>query len=268
MRASLLLFGSVSLSALVAVVACGEGGGASTFEPKEPPGADSGEPPPCFGCNMPPNEGGVPAGITVESMRIDPPDASITVAPGASGTQAYKVLAKLKGSSVEQDITSRSVFYVPDNFLVGGFPLTGAALFTTRLPTLPADPPQRGGKLTVQAQAANSDGSIVTVTTSLTVKLSAATLTDPNASPALPVNPATKFAGTVSAARAPGIVYPNDGVMLPPNLRRLDIHWDGGAGNDLFELKFIGTNSTITYFARCGGGAGFVAAKCGLTPVC
>jgi hypothetical protein len=41
------------------------------------------------------------------------------------------------------------------------------------------------------------------------------------------------------------------------------VHWDGGTGNDLFELKFIGTNSTITYYTRCNGGTGFVAGKCG-----
>lgn len=263
MRASLLLLSAVSLSAMGALIACGDSGGTSTFV-TPPIGTVPGDPSGCFGCDAGLNEGGGPSGgIVIESMRVDPPDASITIAPGGVGTQAFRVLAKMKGQTQEEDITARSVFYVPDNYLVGTFPATGAATLTTRLPATPADPPQRGGKLTVQAQAANFDKSIVTVTTSLTVKLSAASLNDPSAAPALPANPGAKFAGTLDASRAPNVVYPNDGVMLPPNLRRLDVHWDGGAGNNLYELRFVGTNSTITYYTRCNGGAGFVADKCG-----
>jgi hypothetical protein len=153
-------------------------------------------------------------GVTITSMRIDPPDATITVTPPAVATQAYRVLAVLNGQQPEVDITSRAVFYVPDNYLVGGFPLNGGPLFSSNA----TDP--RGGKLTVQAQAASSNGQITTVTTSLTVKL-LATLTSPNATPAIPPSPGSLFGGSPDAARAPKLFYPNDGVMLPPNLHRL-----------------------------------------------
>jgi hypothetical protein len=185
-------------------------------------------------------------------MRIEPADATLAVAAGKTGTQAYRVLGVMNGATAEVDITSRVAFYVPDNYLVGGFPASGGPTFTTRLPVAATDPPQRGGKLTVQAQAQNSDGTITTATTSLTVTLSA-TLSSPNATPALPANPATKFTGAAVAARAPALVYPNDGVMLPPNLRRLEVHWQAGvAQNQLFEITFVSSLASITYYSRCG----------------
>src|SRR5262249_49487613 len=124
--------------------------------------------------------------IDVASMHIDPADAVIDVTAGSSATKAYRLLGKLVGSSTEIDLTKRAVFYVPDNYLVGGFPLDGSPTFTTRLPTAPTDPPQRGGKLTVQATASNSSGPVV-AKTSLTVRLSA--VLSGAATPALPANP-------------------------------------------------------------------------------
>lgn len=199
--------------------------------------------------------------IDEASMRIEPADAVLTVQGGQQVSQTYKLFGKLKGTSNEIDLTDRAVFYVPDNYLVGGFPLNGAPTFTTRLPASPTDPPQRGGKLTVEAIAANSTG-VIKTTTSLTVKLDA-TLTSPNATPALPANPAASFVGTPTAARAPVLAYPNDGTMLPPNLRRLEVHWrPGNASNNLYEISFTSALSKIVYYSRCGG-AGLVAGACG-----
>ncbi len=53
-------------------------------------------------------------------------------------------------------------------------------------------------------------------------------------SPKVPADADKRFAGPVSAARAPRIVYPAGGVLLPPNLHQLELQWDKGAGNDLF----------------------------------
>jgi len=260
MRASFSLL-CVGVTGAMIIAACGSGSDGSAFGTSGGVDGGAGLTEGCIGCGEN-AEGGVPD-VMLDSMRIEPLDAVLTAAPGASVAQTFKVLAKVKGVDAEQDITARTIFYVPDNYLVGTFPAAGGPTFTSRLPATPADPPQRGGKLTVQAQAANSDGSLVTITTSLTVKLSNATLLQEGAAPAIPANPQTKFTGTLTPSRAPVVVYPNDGAMLPPNLRRLDVHWDAGAGNDLFELAFVGDNSTVTYYARCGGGTGYVAGKCG-----
>jgi hypothetical protein len=244
----------------MAVVACGDGSSSVFGAPG--PNDDGGGSTACIGAC----DGGPLAspGIFVESLRIEPENAVVTVTAGQQVSQPYKVLARIKGRDAEEDITGRTVFYVPDAFLVGAFPADGTSTLTTRLPASDADPPQRGGRLTVAARAASSDGTITEVRTGLTVKIAPLTLAQPGAQPALPAAPGAKFgADAPDPARAPRVIYPNDGVMLPPNLRRLDVHFDPGTGNDLFELRFTGPNSTVTYYARCTGGAGYAAGKCG-----
>lgn len=43
-------------------------------------------------------------------------------------------------------------------------------------------------------------------------------------------------AATESAAQAPALAYPDDHVLVPPNLGELDVHWRDTASNDLFEV--------------------------------
>ena len=53
----------------------------------------------------------------------------------------------------------------------------------------------------------------------------------------MPADPSALFAGTADTARAPKVVYPNDGVLVPPNLGKLELHWlRGSADNALFEI--------------------------------
>jgi hypothetical protein len=107
----------------------------------------------------------------------------------------------------------------------------------------------------VQAQAANSDGTVTTATTTLTVKLDGQVtpeLGSSEATPALPAQPSAAFTGTVAPARAPLLVYPNDGVLLPPNLGRLEVHFRRGAAeNSLFELRFSSPSADLRYYTRC-----------------
>jgi hypothetical protein len=220
------------------------------------------------------------AGTVLSNAHIVPANAVLTVQGGQTASLAYKVMGQLDGAP-EVDVTDRFVFYVPDNYLVGGFPTTGAPLFTTRLPSAATDPPQRGGTLTVQAQAANPGAQLVTVTTSLTVQLlseidvNASTAGDAGAGDAgtgdaglapLPGNPASLFASApADPTRAPILEYPNNGAMLPPNLRLLDVHWlPGSASNTLFQVSFQSPSTEITYYTRCGTLGGLiVAGGCG-----
>ena len=248
-------------AAALAAAACGSGGDSEFKDGTSSSGASgtSGDPG-GFGEGGASSSGkpGSNEDIDVTSLRVDPADAVIELNAGASKTQAYKVLGKKKGTTTEVDLTSRAVFYVPDNFLVGGFPLDGKPTFSTRAGT--ADAPQRGGKLTVEATLANSDG-IIKKTTSLTVKLSA-TIT---AGAGVPANPASKFGATVDATRAPQLAYPNDGTMLPPNLRRLAVHWrpgTGGSATSLYEISFNSAAGAIVYYSRCST-VGLVADACG-----
>lgn len=254
MRAHFVVGSSLLLAALLPFAACNNSEPNSTFDAGTPPTPSTGPTTP----PLPPTDGSFEASVTggdivLASVRIEPADLVLPVTPGQKITQAYKVLGKIKDSSVEQDLTQRFVFYVPDNYLVGGFPTDGSAVFTNRLPTVVTDPPQRGGKVTVRAQAKNNDDTLVTVTTSLTLKLTVPPINSPNNTPALPANPGTLFGGAVDATRAPVLAYPNNGTMLPPNLRRLEVHWQpGSATNTLYEVRFKSPSSEIVYYSRCG----------------
>jgi hypothetical protein len=204
----------------------------------------------------------------IVSMRIEPADAVLDVALGGSIDQAFTAHAVFEDAPGEEvDITRQTVFYVPDNYLVASFPADGENTLTTRLPASESDPPQRGGWLTVQAQAANKDGTIATATAPVLVRLAGNRLATPNtpfASPALPENPASLFTGDAAPARAPQLVYPNDGVLLPPNLGRLEVHFlPGAAENSLFELRFQSEVTDVVYYTRCYANVNdFVAGSC------
>jgi hypothetical protein len=209
-------------------------------------------------------------GSTLSSVQIVPADASITVQAGQTASQTYKVMGVLNGTGPAVDVTDHFVFWVPDNYLIGDFPTNGGPVFTTRLPATSTDPPQQGGTLTVEAEALNPGNVPVTVTTSLNVQL-LAQLTYPNADEdggtedaGLPPNPGSLFGGTNDPSRAPVLEYPNNNVMLPPNLRLLDIHWMPGAGNTVFQITFSSPSATITYYTACGNLGGLmVAGACG-----
>jgi hypothetical protein len=47
------------------------------------------------------------------------------------------------------------------------------------------------------------------------------------------------------------VVYPNDGVLLPPNLGRLEVHFLPGASNSLFEISFTNALTDIKVYTRC-----------------
>lgn len=205
----------------------------------------------------------------IQSVRIEPADSTIVIQRGQSASVTFQVFAIMKGRSDEVEITSRSVFYVPDNYLVGTFPADGGPIFTTRVPAAATDPPQRGGKLTVQAQAANTNDPITTVTTTLTVTVvdvGMAAAGTPAATPALPADPASAFQGTEDPTLAPTLVYPNDGVLLPPNLSALEIHWlPGKTAGELYEVSLESASIDLRYYTRCyADPTKFVAATCAL----
>jgi hypothetical protein len=203
--------------------------------------------------------------IDVASVRIEPKDAVLTVEAGKVLKQDFKVFAKSITGGPEQDFTSRFVFYVPDNYLVGGFPLDGAPTFTTRLPTKADEPAQRGGKLTVQAFGANSDNPKFISSTSLTIKL-AENANAAGASPAIPANPGSNFTGNLDANRAPTLAYPNNGAMIPPNLKRMEVHFrPGNGGNTLFEVSFTSASSETKYYTRCVTDAAMAPGSCRLS---
>lgn len=69
----------------------------------------------------------------------------------------------------------------------------------------------------------------------------------------LPSDPAGPFGGPADAQRSPRLVYPNDGVLLPPNLGRLEFHFVPKSGSDtLFRVSFENAVTDIQVYLRCG----------------
>ena len=74
----------------------------------------------------------------------------------------------------------------------------------------------------------------------------------PSGAAALPPSPAKAFTGPTAAARAPELVYPNDGVLLPPNLFEIEVHFrPGPIENTLFEIAFANALTDVRAYARC-----------------
>jgi hypothetical protein len=273
MRLNVLLAVSLTAAFGVSLVnACGGSGNAGTNTPGGGSDASTATDGPFFNSSGGGGDDGGPSGGQVlSSVHIVPANATLTVQAGQSITQTYKVMGIVDGAATETDVTDRFVFYVPDNYLVGTFPLDGSPLWTSRLPGAPTDPPQRGGLLTVQAEALNPNNVPVTTTTSLTVQLVASFsgVADGDAGVpdgSVPMNAATIFANApVDPSRVPVLGYPNNGAMLPPNLRLLDVHWQPGSPqNTLFRISFNSPQSAITYYARCGTIGGLMSpGSCG-----
>ncbi len=253
LRSNGLLVGTVVLAGVVGLLAaCGSSGSTLTV------GEDAGSTTTNYGDGsnviLGIGEGGAGddggSGAVISNVTIVPANATLTVQAGQTVSQAYTVMGVVNGAGAPVDVTSRFVFWVPDNYLVGTFPTSGAPTFTSRLPVAATDPPQQGGTLTVEADALNPGSVPVKATTSLTVQL-VATL-DSTADGGVPADAGALFGGPNDSSRAPILDYPNDGVMLPPNLHLLDVHWmPGSPSNTLFQLTFTSATSSITYYTPC-----------------
>lgn len=71
---------------------------------------------------------------------------------------------------------------------------------------------------------------------------------------------ATFFGGAENPTRAPQLVYPLEGALVPPNLNELELHFMPGPGNTVFQVVFQIEAFRITVFAYCesvGAGCAF-----------
>jgi len=66
-----------------------------------------------------------------------------------------------------------------------------------------------------------------------------------------PADAATKFGGSVDPGRAPTIVYPPDGTLMPPNIATVDVQFLPGAGNDLFDVSFESPDVNLHIYTKC-----------------
>jgi hypothetical protein len=182
-------------------------------------------------------QNGTPTDLTgLISLQVNPGNLTLEATPTAPASQQYQAIGTFPDGT--HDITSQTTFSV-DNPGVGSF---NQAMFLGSN--------QQGGATTVYAAAGT-----VTASASLVVHFSATVSVNPPSGQgnALPSNPSMSFQGTATAARAPTLVYPNNGVMLPPNIQDLEVHFlPGPTQNTLFQLSFQSNTTNVMTYIRCG----------------
>jgi hypothetical protein len=162
-------------------------------------------------------------GSQAQTLAIAPLDAVIDLpGSGAPSPVAYK--ATIGG----KDVTATASFSLDDPSL-GSF---AGATFT------PAGQP---GRATVHCVA---DGQVAE--TSLTIKTQQVIITT-----GAPADAPGKFGGAIDPSKAPSLVYPADGTMVPPNMNVLELHFLPGANNDLFELTFSAALLDVKVYLTC-----------------
>jgi hypothetical protein len=166
-------------------------------------------------------------------LLITPADLTIAVAPGAQAGVDYRVTLRTAGT-YDLDVTGEAALTVDDATL-GGF--TGAH-FTGALGA--------SGTTVVRAAARG-----LTAQTSLTLAVQSVVL-----APGVAADAPAKFGGA-SGGAAPTIIYPADGILVPPNLNVFEFHFLPGAGNTLFNLSFHQGALAVDFYFGCtsvGGG--------------
>jgi WD40-like Beta Propeller Repeat len=78
--------------------------------------------------------------------------------------------------------------------------------------------------------------------------------------PGAPQDAPSHFAGPDDPSAAPALVYPPDGVMMPPNINELEVQFSAASSTNLFELGFTSPKLDLKIYTPCppvGGGCGF-----------
>jgi hypothetical protein len=173
-------------------------------------------------------------GLTM--LRVEPATADVSVSPGMPASQQFRAIGIMTGGR-EEDVTARVAWSVDRVNLV---PSVAGGLATTTDKT--------GGTALVKA----ASGTLASTGT-LRIKFSAVNIADgAGANPPIPASPGNTFGGANDAARAPELVYPNAGVLLPPNLNGVEVHFRAGSGmNTLFEIAFANAVTDVKVYTRC-----------------
>jgi hypothetical protein len=178
---------------------------------------------------------GPAAGNQVTDLHISPAMAALVVTSGGPApTQQYSVTATVNGAS--RDVTAMASYTATPTGIVT---IDGAGLATAS--------GMAGGHVTVTATFGG-----VSAQAALNVSTSFVGADPGPAGQGVPSGADAVFSGApVDPSRAPRLVYPNDGVLFPPNVSGIEIHFSPGKNNTLFAVHLAGSLSTVTTFIRC-----------------
>lgn len=178
------------------------------------------------------HEPGPLEGLT--AIRVEPDDVTIEIVDGVPGTQEFHAFGTFADG--ERDVTTAV-----------GWGVLPTTLGTLRIATFTPLPTATGeGTITALSGAIRGSAAVHILVRS-TFEIAPT-----RGAPALPAMPGSLFGGPEEASRAPRLVYPNDGAVLPPNLGRIEIHWlRGNDVNTLFEVAFANELLDVRAFVRC-----------------
>ena len=179
-------------------------------------------------------DGGLPPGgdgSITGALTIEPADAILPSDGKQPASLTYKV------SRDGADVTAQATLWVQDG-RIGGF---SGNVFSSS--------PGGAGKTFVYAKL----GELMAQTT-LTVRVTTVVV-----APGTPADAPSRFGGADDPSRAPALVYPGDGALLPPNIVEVEVHFLP-KNNQLFELSFVGDTMDVRIYTTCpaaGGGCAF-----------
>jgi hypothetical protein len=182
---------------------------------------------------------GPPAPIDgLTAITLEPADATFEIVNDLPARTRYTALGHKEGGVV-LDVTDAVTFTLDDPSL-GTF--AGPDFVSGYTP----------GATTVRARNGAVEG-----TTSLTLVYITGVF-----APGAPPDAPQLLGGTAPGGPAPSIVYPPDGVLIPPNLSLLDVQFQPGANQDLFEVRFRSGTAELRLYTPCVP----VGAGCSVVP--
>ena len=186
------------------------------------------------------SDGGGASIVGLRSLRIEPASATVVIDEGVPGTQAFQAFGVFEGGA-EREITDLVTFGVRTS-RIGPF---SGEVFTSGT--------RFGGTTRVFTMA---NGQTAEAMLDVVIRDTRVIPPTGGGSP-IGADPGSLFTGSPEGSRAPALVYPNDGVVLPPNLGRVEVHFlRGPASNTLFEVAFENDVTDVRFYTRCERPAG------------
>ena len=174
-------------------------------------------------------------GACTGPLTIVPGNVLMYVDTTHSFAQAFTVTCK------GFDVTGGAALTI-DNMALGTF---NGAIFSST--------PGASGASTVRASYGSATGM-----TGITLQVTTAVIVSP-----APGNSSSLFGGSSNAALAPTLVYPPDGVLIPPNLNILEFQFQPAGGTSLYRVTLsLGSVKLLDVYTNCTT----VGAGCGYTP--
>lgn len=184
----------------------------------------------CAAACGPAHHSGDDAGLDIANAKlsIEPPMSELLIVNGAVASEGFTATLTFPDGTT-QDVTSETAFGVSNG--LGSF--TGPQLSVNS-----------AGKGTVLGTWQDKAGDAQVI----------ARLKDVRVDPTLDPNTPNLFTGPEDPSRAPTILYPPVGVVMPRNLGDFETHWTDASGNDVFEVSLHTEFSDVRVYVPGGNG--------------